>query len=139
MFGATTTAVFAEILGYDAAAMNAAIDLGYEKEFQACLVNSDKYRGPHPFMLAPDNAWEIGKAVVDNSESLYARGKAAAVKCGELMLADPKLKLTAYEKDSLEGYMKDLEKLPAKEGDFIDMCLKKYAGVKGFNPAAYGL
>jgi methanol--5-hydroxybenzimidazolylcobamide Co-methyltransferase len=139
MFGATTTAVFAEILGYDAAAMNASIDLGYQKEFQACLVNSDKYRGPHPFMLAPDNAWEIGKAVVDNNESLYARAKAAAVKCGELMLGDPKLRLTAYEKESLEGYMKDLEQLPAKEGDFIDMCLKKYANVMGFNPAAYGL
>jgi len=139
MFGATTTAVFSEILGYDAAAMNAAIDLGYAKEFQTCLVNSDKYRGPHPFMLAPDNAWEIGKAVVDNSESLYARGKAAAVKCGELMLGDPKLKLTAYEKESLQGYMKDMEKLPAKQEDFIDMCLKKYKNVFGFNPAAYGL
>lgn len=139
MFGATTTAVFSEILGYDCAAMNAAIDLGYQKEFQACLINSDKYRGPHGFMLSPDNAWLIGKAVVDNSESLYARGKAAAVKCGELMLADPKLRLTQYERESLEGYMKDLAKLPAKEGDFIDMCLKKYAHVKGFNPAAYGL
>lgn len=139
MFGATTTAVFSEILGYDAAAMNASIDLGYAKEFQACLINSDKYRGPHPFMLAPDNAWEIGKAVVDNSESLYARGKAAATKCGELMLADAKLRLTAYEKESLQGYMKDLEKLPAKQEDFIDMCLKKYANVFGFNPAAYGL
>lgn len=139
MFGATTTAVFAEILGYDAAAMNASIDLGYQKEFQACLVNSDMYRGPHPFILAPANAWEIGKAVVDNNESLYVRAKAAAIKCGELMLGDPKLQLTAYEKDSLNGYMKDLDQLPAKEGDFIDMCLKKYANVKGFMPAAYGL
>ncbi|MDQ7782566.1 MAG: methyltransferase MtaB domain-containing protein [Desulfomonilaceae bacterium] len=139
MFGATTTAVFAEILGYDAAAMNAAIELGYQKEFQACLVNSDMYRGPHGFMLAPQNAWLIGKAVVDNNESLYARGKAAAVKCGELMLGDPKLKLTAFERESLQGYMKDMEKLPAKEEDFIDMCLKKYANVKGFDPAAYGL
>lgn len=139
MFGATTTAVFAEILGYDAAAMNAAIDLGYQKEFQACLVNSDKYRGPHGFMLSPDNAWLIGKAVVDNNESLYARGKAAAIKCGELMLGDPKLRLTQFERESLMGYMKDMEKLPAKEEDFIDMCLKKYAKVKGFNPAAYGL
>jgi methanol--5-hydroxybenzimidazolylcobamide Co-methyltransferase len=139
MFGATTTAVFAEILGYDAAAMNASIDLGYQKEFQACLVNSDKYRGPHGFMLSPDNAWLIGKAVVDNNESLYARGKAAAIKCGELMLGDPKLRLTQFERESLMGYMKDMEKLPAKEEDFIDMCLKKYAKVKGFNPAAYGL
>lgn len=139
MFGGTTTAVFTEILGYDVAAMNSSIDLGYQKEYQACLVNSDMYRDTHGFMLAPMNAWQIGKAVVDNNESLYVRAKAAATKCGELILADSKLKLTAFERESLQGYMKDLEKLPAKEGDFIDMCLKKYANVKGFNPAAYGL
>jgi methanol--5-hydroxybenzimidazolylcobamide Co-methyltransferase len=139
MFGATTTAVFAEILGYDAAAMNASIDLGYQKEFQACLVNSDRYRGPHPFMLCPDNAWEIGKAVVENNASLYSRGRAAAVRCGELMLGDPQLKLTKFEKEGLEGFMKDLDALPDNEGDFIDMCLKKYGKVKGFNAAAYGL
>lgn len=139
MFGGTTTAVFTEILGYDVAAMNSAIDLGYQKEFQACLVNSDMYRDTHGFMLAPQNAWQIGKAVVDNNESLYVRAKAAATKCGELMLGDPKLKLTVFERESLQGYMKDMEKLPAKEGDFIDMCLKKYANVKGFVPSAYGL
>jgi methanol--5-hydroxybenzimidazolylcobamide Co-methyltransferase len=139
MFGGTTTAVFTEILGYDVAAMNAAIDLGYQKEFQACLVNSDKYRGPHGFMLSPDNAWQIGKALVDNNASLYSRAKAAAQKCGELMLGDPLLKLTAFEKESLQGYMKDMKALPDKESDFIDMCLKKYKTVKGFIPAAYGL
>jgi methanol--5-hydroxybenzimidazolylcobamide Co-methyltransferase len=139
MFGGTTTAVFTEILGYDVAAMNSSIDLGYQNEFQACLVNSDMYRDTHGFILAPQNAWQIGKAVVDNNESLYARGKAAAVKCGELMLGDAKLKLTQFERDSLQGYMKDLEALPAKEDDFVDMCMKKYKNVKGFNPAAYGL
>ncbi len=139
MFGASTTAVFTEILGYDVAAMNSSIDLGYQKEFQACLINSDRYRGPHGFMLCPDNAWEIGKAVVDNNESLYVRGKAAAVKCGELMLGDPNLKLTNFEKESLEAYMKDLEALPDKEEDFIDLSLKKYGKVKGFKPASYGL
>jgi methanol--5-hydroxybenzimidazolylcobamide Co-methyltransferase len=139
MFGATTTAVFAEILGYDAAAMNASIDLGYQKEFQACLINSDRYRGPHGFVLCPDNAYEIGKAVVENNESLYSRAKAAAVKCGDLMLGDANLKLTAFEKDSLNKYMKDLDALPDKEDDFIDMCLKKFKNVKGFRPENYGL
>jgi methanol---5-hydroxybenzimidazolylcobamide Co-methyltransferase len=32
-----------------------------------------------------------------------------------------------------------MQALPDKESDFIDMCLKKYAKVKGFVPAAYGL
>jgi methanol--5-hydroxybenzimidazolylcobamide Co-methyltransferase len=139
MFGGTTTAVFSEILGYDVAAMNASIDLGYQKEYQACLINSDKYRGPHGFMLSPDNAYEIGKVMVANNASLYSRAKAAAQKCGELMLGDANLKLTAFEKESLQGYMKDMEALPDNEGDFIDMCMKKYAKVKGFIPAAYAL
>jgi methanol--5-hydroxybenzimidazolylcobamide Co-methyltransferase len=139
MFGGTTPAVFAEILGYDAALMNTSIALGYQKEFQACLVNSDRYRDPQSFILCPDNAWAIGKAVVDNHESLYARARAAAIRCGELILGDPRLQLTVFEQESLQGYMKELEALPDKEADFIDLCLRKYSKVKGFQPANYGL
>jgi methanol---5-hydroxybenzimidazolylcobamide Co-methyltransferase len=139
MFGGSTSAVFAEILGYDAAAMNAAVELGFQKQYQACLINSDRYRSPHGFILCPDNAWTIGKAVVDNNESLYARGRAAAITCGELMLGDPRLVFTAFEKESLLGYMKELASLPDKEEDFIDICLKKFGRVKGFSPASYGL
>lgn len=139
MFGGSTTAVFTEILGYDTAAMNSAVDLGYQKEYQACLINSDRYRGPHGFILCPDNAWEIGKSVVDNNESRYVRARAAALKCGELMLGDDQLKLTAFESDSLKSYMKDLDELPDDEGTFTDMCMSKYSNVKGFNPVSYGL
>jgi methanol--5-hydroxybenzimidazolylcobamide Co-methyltransferase len=36
--------------------------------------------------------------------------------------------------------MKDMEALPEDEGNFVDMCLKKYKkDVKGFNPDSYGL
>ncbi|NJD06970.1 MAG: methanol--corrinoid methyltransferase [Methylococcaceae bacterium] len=139
MFGGSTAAVFAEILGYDVAAMNAAIALGYQKEYQACLINSDRYRSPHGFILCPDNAWAIGKAVVDHNESYYVRAKAAATVCGELMLGDPQLRFTSFEKESLLGYMAEMEALPATEADFIDLCLKRYGKVKGFRPAAYGL
>jgi methanol--5-hydroxybenzimidazolylcobamide Co-methyltransferase len=139
MFGGTTPAVFVEILGYDAALMNTSIALGYQKELQACLVNSDRYRDPQSFILCPDNAWAIGKAVVDNHESLYARARAAAIRCGELILGDPQLRLTVFEQESLQGYMKEIEALPDKEPDFIDLCLKKYSKVKGFQPASYGL
>lgn len=139
LFGGSTPAVFAEILSYDVAAMNAAIALGYQKQYQACLIASDRYRSLHGFMLCPDNAWTIGKAVVDNHESYYVRAKAAAITCGALMLGDPQLRFTAFEKESLLGYLKEMEALPDKEEDFIDLCLKKYGKVKGFLPAAYGL
>jgi methanol---5-hydroxybenzimidazolylcobamide Co-methyltransferase len=139
LFGGSTSAVFAEILGYDTAAMNASVNLGYQKEFQACLVGSDRYRDPQAFILCPDNAWSIGKAIVDNNESLYARARAAAIKCGELILGDPNLGLTAFEKESLQGYMDEMEALPDAEGDFIDLCLNRYSKVNGFKPASYGL
>ena len=61
------------------------------------------------------------------------------MKAGQIILGDAKMKLTAHEKGALEKAMKDMEALPAKEGDFIDMCLKKYKDVKGFNPKSYGL
>jgi methanol--5-hydroxybenzimidazolylcobamide Co-methyltransferase len=139
LFGGSTPAVFTEILSYDVASMNVAIALGHQREYQACLVASDRYRSLHGFILSPDNAWAIGKALVDNNESYYARARAAAMTCGELMLGDPQLQFTAFEKECLLGYMKELQSLPDKEDDFIDMCLDKYAHVTGFLPQAYGL
>lgn len=139
MFGGSTSAVFAEMLGYDVAAMNAAVALGYQKEYQACMVNSDRYRSPQSFILCPDNAWAMGKAMVENNDSLYARARAAAMTSAALMLADAALRFTAFEKDSLLGYIKELEALPDKEEDFIDFCLARYSKVKGFTPASYGL
>jgi len=139
MFGGSTSAVFAEMLGYDVAAMNSAIELGYQKEYQACLVNSDRYRSPHSYILCPDNAWAIGKAVVDNPQSLYRRARAAALTCCQLLVGDPLLRATAFERDSLASFQAELEALPEDEEDFIEICLAKYRKVKGFRPSSYGL
>ncbi len=139
MFGGSTSAVFTEILGYDAALMNSSIQLENQKELQANFINSDRYRSPHGFILCPDNAYEIGQTVVENNESLYARAKAAAQKCGELLINNSDLILTNFENESLISYLKEIELLPEKEDDFIDLCLKKYSKVKGFKPESYGL
>nr|WP_321464897.1 methyltransferase MtaB domain-containing protein [uncultured Desulfobulbus sp.] len=139
MFGGSTAAVFTEILGYDTALMNTAIGLGYEKELQACMVNSDRYRDPQSYILCPDIAWEIGKTVVEHHQSLYSRARAAALKCGELIFADPRLRLTTYEHDALKHYMAEIESLPEDEEDFIDLCLAKYARIRGFRKESYGL
>lgn len=140
MFGATTTSVFAEILGYDCAQFNTAIELGYQQQMKEILVNSDMYRDSHSLIVAPNNAWEIGNAIVSNrGNSYYASARAGAMKAGQIILGDPKMKLTGLEKRALETAMKDMESLPSNEGDFIDMCLKKYKDVHGFNPASYGL
>jgi len=140
MFGATTTSVFAEILGYDCAMFNSAIELGYQKQMQEILVNSDMYRDSHSLILAPDNAWQVGNAIVSNrATSNYVSAKAGALKAGEIILGDAKMKLTAHEKAALTKAMADLKALPESEGNFIDMCLKKYKDVKGFSPKSYGL
>ncbi len=139
MFGGSTAAVFTEILSYDVAAMNAAIASGHQREYQASLVASDRYRSLHGFILSPDNAWAIGKAIVENNDSYYARARAAAMTCGELMLADSQLHFTSFEKESLQEYMKQMEGLPSDEEDFITLCLDKYSQVQGFLPEAYGL
>lgn len=140
MFGATTTSVFAEILGYDCAMLNTSLELGYQEQMKEILVNSDMYRDSHSLILAPENAWQVGNAIVSNrATSNYASARAGAMKAGEIILGDAKMKLTAHEKNALEKAMKDMEALPANEGDFIDKCLKKYKDVKGFNPKSYGL
>jgi methanol---5-hydroxybenzimidazolylcobamide Co-methyltransferase len=140
MFGATTTSVFAEILGYDCAMLNSAIELGYQEQMKEILVNSDMYRDSHSLILAPDNAWKIGKAIVSNRDkSYYASARAGALMAGEIIQKDEKMKLTGLEKHSLETAMKELRALPEDEGNFIDMCLNKYKNVKGFNPKSYGL
>jgi methanol--5-hydroxybenzimidazolylcobamide Co-methyltransferase len=140
MFGATTPSVFAEILGYDCAMLNSAIELGHQQQMQEILVNSDMYRDSHSLILAPGNAWEIGNVIVANRvKGDYACARAAAIKAGEIILHDSAMGLTDHEKEALLKATADLESLPDDEGLFIDMCLDKYKDVKGFNPASYGL
>lgn len=139
LFGGTTPAVFAEILGYDAALMNAALQLGYQEELQACLVNSDRYRSLQGFMLSPDNAWALGKALLDHGPSPYERARAAGLLFAERVQAEPRLQLTSDETEALRGYAKELQGLPDREDDFVDLCLSRYGKVQGFRPSSYGL
>jgi len=140
MFGATTTSVFAEILGYDVAMLNTALELGYQEQMKEILVNSDMYRDSHSLILAPDNAWKVGNAITSHRDKgVYLSARAGAIQAGEIILGDSKMKLTAHEKAALTKAMADLKALPDNEGNFIDMCLKKYKDVKGFRPKAYGL
>jgi methanol---5-hydroxybenzimidazolylcobamide Co-methyltransferase len=138
MFGGTSVEVFTEILGYNVAQMNAAIELGSAKELQAINIASDKYRDVHGFMLAPENAYEIGKAIVSQVDSYYLRSKAAVLKTAELVAGDSKLQLTQFERDALDKARREVEALPDNEGDFVDQCLSEYKKVPGFDPTSYG-
>jgi len=119
---------------------NSAIELGYQQQMQEILVNSDMYRDSHSLILAPDNAWKVGNAITSHRDKgVYLSARAGAIQAGEIILGDSKMKLTAHEKAALTKAMADLKALPDNEGNFIDMCLKKYKDVKGFRPKAYGL
>jgi len=114
--------------------------MGQQKVLQSLFVQSDKYRDTHGFILCPENAFEIGKAIVSNNTSYYARSRAAAMRAGELMLGDTKLQMSAFEKESLESAMRTLEDLPDKEEDFISECNDIYKKlIPGFNLRNYGL
>ncbi|MHB1042912.1 MAG: methyltransferase MtaB domain-containing protein [Eubacteriales bacterium] len=140
MFGGTSPAVFAEILGYDVALMNTAIKMGKATDLRDMFVNSDMYRDTHGFILAPVNAYEIGKVIVSNSESYYSRSRAAGIKSAELIMNDKKLLLSDFETEVLEKTYKDLLSFPDKEEDFIEQCIPLYKkSVPGFDPANYDL
>ncbi|MBS4025250.1 MAG: methanol--corrinoid methyltransferase [Clostridia bacterium] len=140
MFGGTTPAVFTEILGYDVALMNTAIEMGKAKDLQAMFINSDKYRDVHSYVVAPDAAYEIGKAIVDNNSSYYARAKAGAIKAAYLILEDSRMLLSNFEKEALLKTLKDLESFPDKEENFVDQCISIYKkSIPGFKPQNYGL
>ncbi|MFZ5632326.1 MAG: methyltransferase MtaB domain-containing protein [Bacillota bacterium] len=140
MFGGSSVAVFAEILGYDVALMNTAIKMGKARDLRDMFINSDKYRDTHGFTLAPDNAYEIGRAIVNNNGSYYSRARAAGIKAAELMREDGRLQLSEFEREVLEKTYQDLLSFPDREEDFIDQCLPMYQkAVPGFQPANYGL
>jgi methanol---5-hydroxybenzimidazolylcobamide Co-methyltransferase len=140
MFGGSTVAVFTEILGYDCAMLNSAVQLGKARDLRDILVTSDKYRDTQGFILAPENAYEIGKAIVANNSNYYTRARAAGIKAGELMMGAAKLKMPAHERQVLKDALTVLESLPAKEEDFIDKCVTSYKKlIRGFDPGNYGL
>ncbi len=140
MFGGTTAAVFSEILGYDVALMNSAIAMGKAKDLRDMMVNSDMYRDTHGYILAPVNAYEIGKAIIANDGSYYGRARAAAIKCAELMRSDSKLLLSDFERKVLDSTYDNLLSLPDSEQNFIDECVSIYKKtVPGFRLENYGL
>ena len=141
MFGGTTPQVFMEILGYDAAQMNAALQMGVETILRDVFVASDKYRDPQAFVLAPDVAYEIGKAIISH-EDYYLRAKAAAVKAAELINqanSSGSLALTRFERRVLDECIDCLNSLPDDPDQFTSECLKEYACVEDFRPHNYGI
>ena len=141
-FGGTSVQCWMGSLGYEVALMNTAIQTGKQKELRDLYMITDRERGPEGHILAYDNAYEIGKAIVSEGDNYYLRAKAAGLKAAELIKAhnDAKeLALTRKQREVLEGIIKDLSALPDDEDKFFEYCCKKYADVPNFTLKNYGL
>lgn len=142
MFGGTTPAVFTEILGYDAAQFNAARALGYSREQRDILIHSDRLRDPQAFVISPDVAYEIGKAIVsEETDSDYRRARAACLRAGELIqeaCAKQELLLTPLEKRALSEALDTVAALPDDEEEFLALAWRRYQNLEELRPASYG-
>ena len=110
--------------------MNTAIQCGQEKTLRDLYMISDRARGPEGYILAYDNAYQIGKAIAENGDNIYLRAKAAGLTAAKLIKGGyegKELQLTNKQLEVLDVIIKDLEALPDDEDKFFEYCDKKYS------------
>lgn len=141
-FGGSSVQCWLGSLGYETSLMNTAIVTGQGKVLRDLYMTTDRTRGPEGYILAYDNAWQIGKAIAENGDNYYLRAKAAGITAAKIIRAgyDKKeLILTKKQLDVLDKIVAELEALPDDEDKFYDYCVKKYQhDVPTFNPKSYG-
>jgi methanol--5-hydroxybenzimidazolylcobamide Co-methyltransferase len=102
---------------------------------------SDRYRDPQSYVLAYDNAYKVGQAIVKDGDNIYLRAKNAAIECCNIVSAGAagKLELSRFETKALADAKAALDALPSDMDKFMDDCLTKYKSeVKVFLPENYG-
>lgn len=141
-FGGSSVQCWLGSLGYETSLMNTAVATGQGKVLRDLYMTTDRTRGPEGYILAYDNAWQIGKAITENGDNYYLRAKAAGITAAKIIRAgyDKKeLILTKKQLDVLDKIVVELEALPDDEDKFYDYCVKKYQhDVPTFNPKSYG-
>ena len=80
---------------------------------------SDRYRDPQSYVLAYDNAYKVGQAIVKDGDNIYLRAKNAAVECCNIVEegAAGKLELSRFEAKALADAKAALEALPDDMGE----------------------
>ncbi|AKB84997.1 methanol--corrinoid protein co-methyltransferase MtaB [Methanococcoides methylutens] len=140
-FGGTSVQCWGETLSYDCSMLNTAIEAGYTKVFRDVLMASDRYRDPQSFILAFDNAYRIGEAIVKDGDDIYLRSKNAAIKACELVERGSRgqLELSRFEKASLTKAIKALHSMTDEKDAFIDEQMEIFkASMPEFRPENYG-
>jgi len=140
-FGGTTVQCWSESLAYDCALMNTALETKNEKVLRDLFMLSDRYRDPQSYVLAYDNAYKVGQAIVKDGDNIYLRAKNAAIECCNIVSegAAGKLALSRFETKALADAKTSLDSLTDDMDKFMDDSLTKYKSeVKVFLPENYG-
>jgi methanol--5-hydroxybenzimidazolylcobamide Co-methyltransferase len=141
--GGPTPGVWLQATGYEAALMNTAIQTGKAKVLRDLYTQTDKFRDPQGVLLAYDNAFRVGSAIVEYGKDIYLRSRAAALECSKIIMEAydaKKIALTRFDLDSLRKYTDVLESLPMESATFVDQCMRDYPKrIADFKPSSYGL
>ena len=127
--GGPTPGVWLQSLGYECALMNTAKQIGTAKALRDSYVLADKYRDPQGVILAYDNAYRIGQAIVADGEDNYLRARAAALKAMECIneaVDQKRILLTRFERDTMDSTQKTYEQLPDDSDKFLKASIKRY-------------
>ena len=127
--GGPTPGVWLQSLGYECALMNTAKQIGTAKALRDSYVLADKYRDPQGVILAYDNAYRIGQAIVADGEDNYLRARAAALKAIECIneaVDEKRIYLTRFERDTMDSTQKTYEQLPDDSDKFLKASIKRY-------------
>jgi len=112
--GGTTPQVWLQATGFEAALMNTAIETEQAETLRDLYTLTDKYRDPQALILAYDNAYRIGEAIVEYSDDPYKRSVNAALEAGKIIneaIDAKKLYLTRFERDTLDSIVKNTRRL----------------------------
>lgn len=139
-FGGTSVQCWAETLSYDCTLMNVALKSGNEKILRDMMVASDKYRDPQSYVLAYDNAFKIGEAIVKDGNDLFLRSKNAALECCNQLTKATGLEMTKFEINALNKAKSELEALTTESEQFLNDTVSRFKNeLKVFKPENYGL
>jgi methanol--5-hydroxybenzimidazolylcobamide Co-methyltransferase len=123
LLGGMAPTVYVEQLIYDCRLMNQALAEGRDAAllFRKWMVNSDAPLDPQAYVLTPESALAIARAMV-GAPTPVAAGKAAALTAIRLLReahAEGRLKIHPREVPWLDRIQKSVETIPSNETEFI--------------------
>jgi len=142
LLGGMAPTVYLEQLIYDVRLFNQAIIQGKDKilTLQNLLVESDIYKDPQAFVLAPQHVISISKEIIKGDSYLEAciLGSLKGIEIMDNAIQDGSLKIEEREKSWLARTKDEISSIPLKEEDFINDMLPFINKTKWL-PSEYGL